>query len=71
MVQEIGKVVANLNQGEGLSMLFVEQNARPGLQLSRRCYILGTGSIALDGDIKALVDNECVKRVYPGIQDSL
>lgn len=67
MTREIARIMVNLNEREGLSMLLVEQNARLGLQLSERAYIFETGSIALEGNTKVLVDNEYVKKVYLGM----
>ena len=65
LVQEIGKVIADINQG-GTTVLLVEQNARLALRLAHRGYVLETGNIVLQGDAKELLGSEHVKRAYLG-----
>jgi branched-chain amino acid transport system ATP-binding protein len=65
MVQEIGKIIADINK-EGTSILLVEQNARLALKLAQRGYVLETGTIVLQGNAKDLIHSEHVKRAYLG-----
>jgi branched-chain amino acid transport system ATP-binding protein len=65
MVQEIGKIIADINK-EGTSILLVEQNARLALKLAQRGYVLETGTIVLQGNAKDLLHSEHVKRAYLG-----
>jgi len=65
MVQEIGRIVLDINQG-GTSILLVEQNARLALRVAYRGYVLETGNIVLRGGGKELLQSEHVKRAYLG-----
>jgi len=65
MVQEIGKIVTDVNKG-GTTVLLVEQNARLALRLANRGYVMETGSIVLQGDAKELLKSEHVKKAYLG-----
>jgi branched-chain amino acid transport system ATP-binding protein len=65
MVQEIGGIVLDINQG-GTSILLVEQNARLALRLARRGYVLETGGIVLEGDGQDLLESDHVRRAYLG-----
>lgn len=65
MVQEIGRVIYDINQ-RGTSILLVEQNARLALRLAHRGYVLETGTIVLYGSARKLLHSERVKRAYLG-----
>jgi len=65
MVQEIGGIVLDINQG-GTSILLVEQNARLALRLARRGYVLETGGIVLEGGGQDLLESDHVRRAYLG-----
>ena len=56
---------------QGVSILLIEQNANLALQLAKKCYVLETGSIALEGPSKELQNNEHVKAAYLGISCTL
>jgi branched-chain amino acid transport system ATP-binding protein len=45
----------------------VEQNAELALGLARHGYVLETGSVALEGEAKTLMDNDHVRKAYLGI----
>lgn len=61
---EIPKIVRDINQKRGVSILLVEQNARLALRLASRAYVLETGTISLEGDTETLLSDERIKRVY-------
>jgi branched-chain amino acid transport system ATP-binding protein len=65
IVQQIFQIIQKLN-GEGMTILLVEQNARMALKVSRRAYVLETGKIVLSGEGRALLDNEDIQRAYLG-----
>jgi len=65
MVQEIAKIIADINQ-EGVSIILVEQNARLALSLAHKGYVLETGSIVLQGNSQELAHSEYVKKAYLG-----
>jgi branched-chain amino acid transport system ATP-binding protein len=52
--------------GEGTTILLVEQNARMALQFAQRGYVLETGSLVLEGSSSELLENPEVKRAYLG-----
>ncbi len=66
IVEEIFEIVRALNEKEGVSFLLAEQNTNMALKYARHGYILESGRIVLDGDAKALRENEDVKEFYLG-----
>ncbi len=50
----------------GSSVLLVEQNARKGLSISHRGYVLELGKNRLDGTGKELLESDKVKKLYLG-----
>ena len=48
----------------GVTVLLVEQNANKALMIADRAYVLETGSIALEGDAKQLLEDPKVKAAY-------
>jgi len=69
LVEEIFKIVGDLNVKEGVSFLLAEQNTRMALKYARYGYVLENGRVVLDGDAKALGENEDVKEFYLGIAE--
>ena len=69
IVQEIFGIVRDLNQREGVSFLLAEQNTRMALEYARYGYILENGRVVLDGEAKALRENDDVKEFYLGIAE--
>jgi branched-chain amino acid transport system ATP-binding protein len=66
IVQEIARILVEINK-QGVSVILVEQNAELALELARHGYVLETGTIALDGEAKGLMDNDHVRKAYLGI----
>lgn len=66
IVQDIARILLDINK-QGVSIILVEQNAELALKLARHGYVLETGTIALDGEAKGLMDNEHVRKAYLGI----
>jgi branched-chain amino acid transport system ATP-binding protein len=62
----IFKVVQQIYQERGLTLLLVEQNAKWALGVCTRGYILENGQITLQGSGHELAENEYVKRAYLG-----
>ncbi len=69
IVEEIFDIVQTLNQKEGVSFLLAEQNTNMALKFARYGYILENGRVVLDGEAKALRENEDVKEFYLGIAE--
>jgi branched-chain amino acid transport system ATP-binding protein len=66
VVSEIFRIVRELNDREGVSVLLVEQNAALALQISSRAYVLEVGRVALAGKSEELRRDESVRRSYLG-----
>ena len=69
IIEEIFDIVKNLNEKEGVSFLLAEQNTNMALKYARYGYILENGRVVMDGDAKALRENEDVKEFYLGIAE--
>lgn len=65
VVDLIFKEIQEMNR-TGISFLLVEQNARKGLSVSRRGYVLELGRNRLTGTGQALLSNRNVQRLYLG-----
>ncbi len=69
IVEEIFGIVRDLNEREGVSFLLAEQNTYQALKYARYGYILENGRVVMDGEAKALRENEDVKEFYLGIAE--
>ncbi len=66
IVKQIFDIVAGLTQ-QGVTVLLVEQNARAGLKLANRAYVLEMGKIVLQG--ADLLNDPRVREAYLGEVD--
>ncbi len=66
IVREFFRIVRELNEKEGLTVLVVEQDARIALRSSSRAYVLEVGRVALAGTSDQLQGDESVRRSYLG-----
>ena len=66
IVAEIFRIVGELNEREGLTVLVVEQNALLALEAASRAYVLEVGRVALEGGSETLRRDESVRRSYLG-----
>jgi branched-chain amino acid transport system ATP-binding protein len=66
VVADFFRVVGELNEQEGLSVLVVEQNANLALASSSRAYVLEVGRIAVAGTSSELRRHASVRRSYLG-----
>jgi len=64
-VDSVYESILRINAG-GTAFLIVEQNAVKALENSRRGYVLEMGKNRFEGDAKALLENEEVRRLYLG-----
>jgi branched-chain amino acid transport system ATP-binding protein len=69
LVEEIFDIVKNLNAREGVSFLLAEQNTNMALKYASYGYILENGRVVMDGEARALAENEDVKEFYLGIAE--
>lgn len=58
--------IKRLNEEIGLTVLMIEQNARQGLQISDRGYVLELGQNSYEGTGQELLDNSEVRRAFLG-----
>jgi branched-chain amino acid transport system ATP-binding protein len=63
---EIYRIIKELNEREGVTVLVVEQNANVALQVAHHAYVLEVGTIAISGTSAELRANESVRRSYLG-----
>ena len=66
LVQDLARSIVAINRDEQVSVLLVEQNSRMALRISHRGYALATGSVALDGPSKELLEDDRIKALYLG-----
>jgi branched-chain amino acid transport system ATP-binding protein len=66
LVAEIFRIVRELNEKEGLSVLVVEQNAHLALQAAQSGYVLEAGKIVLAGTSAELRANDAIRASYLG-----
>jgi branched-chain amino acid transport system ATP-binding protein len=65
LVDRIFQTVREIN-GQGVTILLVEQNAAQALALAHRGYVIETGRIVLEDEARALLTNEQVRKAYLG-----
>jgi branched-chain amino acid transport system ATP-binding protein len=63
---EIFRIVRELNEREGTSVLLVEQNARTSLATASRAYVLEVGRVAFEGTSEELSSRDTIRRSYLG-----
>jgi branched-chain amino acid transport system ATP-binding protein len=66
LVTEIFRIVRELNEQEGLTVLVVEQNAHIALQAAQTAYVLEVGRVALAGPSAELQEHESIRKSYLG-----
>ncbi len=66
VVQTILKIIKRIN-GEGVTVLFIEQNVQLALGASHRGYLLESGHLVAGGAAQELLESEMVRKVYLGI----
>jgi branched-chain amino acid transport system ATP-binding protein len=65
IVQAVFSIIAEIRR-RGTTVLLVEQNARMGLSVADRGYVLETGRLVLSGDPQALWANDDIRAAYLG-----
>ena len=66
VVEAIFDVVRQIN-GEGVTVLLVEQNARAALRLATRGYVIENGRVAGHDRGEALLHDEHIRQAYLGV----
>ncbi len=70
LVQELSRVIKDLNKSRKLAILMVEQDVNIALSMADRGYIIENGRIQYQGDARELLHSERVKEAYLGIGPS-
>ncbi len=65
LVQQIFDIVKMIN-GQGVTVVLVEQNANLALQCASRGYVLETGSVVMEDEASALLTNPDIRKAYLG-----
>jgi branched-chain amino acid transport system ATP-binding protein len=65
LVAKIFEIVREI-AGRGVTILLVEQNARLALEVAHRGYVMESGTIGLEGEAGALLENPRVREAYLG-----
>ncbi len=58
--------LTSMNRDYGLTILMIEQNARRGLEISDRGYVLDLGRIIYEGSARDLITDPEVRRLFLG-----
>jgi branched-chain amino acid transport system ATP-binding protein len=66
LVRIIFRLIAEIN-GQGVTVLLIEQNANMALKIADYAYVMETGRVVLEGPAKELSDDENVRRAYLGL----
>jgi len=69
VVRDIFTILRRINREQGTALLLVEQNARLALSFASYGYIMENGRIVLDGECRALKENEDVQEFYLGVTE--
>jgi urea transport system ATP-binding protein len=62
IVQELGRLIANISEQTGMAVLLVEQNIDLALQISRRCLVMEKGRIVREGKPQDFRDEATLRR---------
>jgi branched-chain amino acid transport system ATP-binding protein len=67
VVEEVFRVIHDLNARDNLTIVLVEQNVAQSLTLAHRGYVLENGRIVMSGSGAELLADEGVRRAYVGL----
>ena len=65
LVEQIFSIIQELHQA-GTTILLVEQNAQMALSIADRAYVLGTGSVTIEGSAADVLADDRVREAYLG-----
>ena len=66
VVEDMFRVIVDINKTKKIPILLVEQNAFMALSISNRCYVMENGRITLNGPSKELLESDEVRKSYLG-----
>ena len=65
VVKDIFTIIQTIN-GQGITVLLIEQNANMALKVAHKAYVIETGKITMEGTGAELLANEEIKEAYLG-----
>ncbi len=65
IIKDIFKIIQEIN-GQGMTILLIEQNANMALKIADIAYVLETGNITMTGSGRELLENPEIKAAYLG-----
>ena len=66
IVQDIFRILGDINRESKMTMLLVEQNVQHALALAHHVYLLETGRVVMDGPPSRIASDAGVRRAYLG-----
>jgi branched-chain amino acid transport system ATP-binding protein len=66
LVEEVFHIVREIN-GQGVTVLLVEQNLRQALEVAHRAYVLETGRVTLSGSSRDVLADTHIRSAYLGL----
>jgi len=66
IVQQIFRIIREINEVDNVTVVLVEQNANLALKSSSRGYVLETGNVVMEDDAAALLANPAIRAAYLG-----
>ena len=66
IVENIFRIIVDINRKKKLPIMLVEQNAYMALETSDRAYVLELGNLIRQGSAKDLMEDPEVKKAYLG-----
>ena len=67
VVLDIMRLIKQMRDDEGVTVLLVEQNVKQSLKTANRAYVLDNGRVAVSGKSFDLLSSEEVRKAYLGI----
>jgi branched-chain amino acid transport system ATP-binding protein len=68
LVSQIRDLIAEIN-GQGTTVLLVEQNATMALSIAEHGYVMETGKVVMDKPARELLEDEDVREFYLGLRE--
>ena len=67
MIDEVYRILVELNRRDGMTLLIVEQSIERALQVADRIFVLRSGQVALSGPPEEMADRLRVETAYFGV----
>lgn len=67
IVDELIKLLKNIHEERGLTILLVDQDVQTALEIASKGYVLVNGKVEMSGDSQSLLKNPDIQKAYLGI----